>query len=91
MAISSNQQILQLIPANDWYAAFNDMDTGEQFYTPLVCWALVTAAGVQTINGMVVSENTVIICTDDPNFSHYIHQIDLEETLENAESIPDRP
>lgn len=78
MAQDDGKKILQIMPAEGWFAAFNDMETGEQVYAPLVCWALGAANGAQFITGMVIAEKRVIACTEDPNFSHYLHRAELE-------------
>ena len=78
MSDPDSRQILQIIPADGWYAAFNNMETGEQYYTPLICWALVAEAGNQLITGMVAAEKKVLACVEDANFSHYLYQAGLE-------------
>ena len=72
MGNRNSRQILHILPAQDWYAAFNKMATSEQYYTPLVCWALLAEDGSQAITGMVAAEKKVVSYTEDANFSHYL-------------------
>jgi hypothetical protein len=83
--MGNNRQILHIIPAQDWYAVFNNMATGEQYYTPLVCWALLAEDGGQAITGMVTVEKKVVACTEDADFSHYLYQTELEIATQNEE------
>ena len=74
----ANRQIVQIIPAQNWYAAFNNIDTGAQYYTPLVCWALLAEGSRQFITGMVAAEQKIIACAEDANFSHYLYEAELD-------------
>jgi hypothetical protein len=82
---NEHKRILQIIPANGWYAAFNDLEAAEQFYSPLVCWALVTEGERQFITGMVAVKNKILACQEEVNFSHYVSHSELEMVDQNEE------
>ncbi len=85
MSAGQDSRILQIIPAEGWFAAFNDMDTGEQVYAPLVCWALRADNGAQVITGMVIAEKQIVPCTGDASFSHYLHRAELDIAEQDEE------
>src|SRR5215470_11913977 len=56
----STMKILQIIPATDWYAIFDN--AGMELSNPLVCWALVQEEdGDTAIRGMVADSDGAII------------------------------
>jgi hypothetical protein len=85
MADHGVRQIIQIIPAPGWYAAFNDIEAGEQFYAPLACWALIAGDASQFVSGMVAEEKNIIACQEDANFSHYLYQTDFDRINQNQE------
>ena len=65
-------KILQIIPATDWYAIFDN--AGMELSNPLVCWALVQEEdGDTAIRGMVADSDGAIIEAADKmnNFKRF--------------------
>ena len=70
------RRIIQIIPAPDWYALYEE--EGEEYWTPLACWALVDEDGETRVVGLEAGER-VVFCEENPNFKGYISKEDLEE------------
>jgi hypothetical protein len=80
-------KILQMIPAENWWAVYDD--EGEPFISRLVCWALVQVGAEEidrSVTGMDVDEEgRVEFCQDIENFRTYINAESFEEALRIAE------
>ena len=72
----SERKIIQIMPAADWGAAYNDH--GDELMAPLVCWALVQDAdGLSSVVGLTASGKQVTFCDTDETFTGYLHLDDL--------------
>jgi hypothetical protein len=71
--MSEPRRILQMLPAPDWKAAFNDEEhEGRMLAFPLICWALVEQEdGTQEVCGLYAVQR-VLFCEDDPTFIGYL-------------------
>lgn len=49
-------QIIQIIPAGEWFALYANFDCTDYVWVPLVCWALIEKDDRQYITGMVVDD-----------------------------------
>lgn len=59
-------KILQIIPATDWYAKYEE--EGTSFFEPIACWALLDKDGETVIEGMVPAENAMVSCNETAGF-----------------------
>lgn len=59
-------KILQIIPATDWYAKYDE--EGTAFFEPIACWALIDKGGETVIEGMVPVENSMVPCKETAGF-----------------------
>lgn len=73
-------KILQIIPADGWYAAWSGA-SGREDYQPLACWALIDGYGGaigESIVGLVTEDGTKeLVLADATNLSRYVHRDDL--------------
>lgn len=67
------RRILQIIPADDWKAAYairpNHNKNNPVWIDPLACWALVQQEGVPFVVGM---DSTLSFCDQGDNFLGYL-------------------
>lgn len=74
-----NRKILQIIPANGWWAGYNgyaDPDGGgtREGFDRLVCWALVEKEDDTTeVLGMIGNEDTEVRFADHHSFDKYLY------------------
>jgi hypothetical protein len=76
----SEVKILQIIPANDWYACYSGYN--EDYYLPIACWALCDEEGERYVGGVSVStDGTSNLCHENSNFIGYFHKTKLPANL----------
>jgi hypothetical protein len=66
-------RIVEIIPAPGWRAVFGNGDGGDEFSSPLVCWALVegTTGERQVVGIDTDTKGTVEIAAYANNFRRY--------------------
>lgn len=86
--MSDSYKILQIMPATDWVAQFND-DDGDVINQPLVCFALteVTADGdsATMVRPMVWVEDSVEFCDEIDGFTGVVREDELDDGDEDEE------
>ncbi|MBN2251438.1 MAG: hypothetical protein JW724_05125 [Candidatus Altiarchaeota archaeon] len=80
-------KILQLLPAKNWWAVYDD--DGEPFISRLVCWALVQVGNEEvdrSVTGMDIDEEgRVEFCQEIENFRNYVYAKTKEEAMKEVE------
>ena len=76
---SMDNRILQIIPANDWFAVSKDV-AGIPLFSRVVCWALLQNDAGNVVVGMTASDLGI---TEVPEGSAYCHA-DRKEVVESA-------
>lgn len=66
-------RIVEIIPAPGWWAVYGKRDGGDEFSSPLVCWALVegTTGERQVVGIDTDPKGTVEIAPYSDNFRRY--------------------
>ena len=79
-------QIVQMVPANGWFAAF-EREGGGLRMEPLVCWATVeyrdevTQEPCQSINGFYAAGDEVCNAVEAISFQYYVPEDEVEEVV----------
>ena len=76
--MADKKKILQIIPAQDWYAVFKgEGGPPQDALSPLACWALVELDdGTRSVEGLG-ADDYVDFVEDAGNFARYIHGSDV--------------
>lgn len=72
MPKTTDLKILQIMPADGWYAHY--IVNEEDYISPLVCWALIEFDdGHHQILGMITEKGmtSTLFCTSDEGFTRY--------------------
>lgn len=82
--------IIQIIPANGWYAVFRRPKSQEKFLEPIICWALRelpvtgTVGSFREVTGL---NREGMACSDIENFIEYIYDPDAHSRVRMASPI----
>lgn len=74
--------IIQIIPANGWYAMFRKPTTGLIYREPIICWALCehpvtgTVGSFREVTGLNREGKA---CSDFENFVKYVYDTNLKD------------
>lgn len=68
----SDRKIIQIIPANNWYALYKQDDAPDE-WVPLVAWAVVKQNGDDFVVGLDACEY-IDFCDETSNFLRYAHE-----------------
>ena len=78
--MSKNRKILQIIPADGWWARMMKQDPEFQ---PLACWALIEGEDADgVVMGMIAGE-CVEFVEDEEKFDAYFHTSELPESFKS--------
>ena len=85
-----SKSILQIIPAQGWYAV-HKLDGDSEQRNPLVCWALVEDEdGDRFVTGLDGADY-VDFCDDNSNFARYEHEAGLFEERAGSKWVKPSP